>query len=402
MRYFILTTENICDYLKTLPQFEHYTNDASLRVIEFGDGNLNSIFRIATDSESMILKQALPYLRCAGPEYLLSEERIRYEIAYMHLAANIVPTHIPKIYYADESIMRVVCMQDLKKHVVMREGVIQGIRYSLFSQQIAYFLAETTFKNSYLFLSFEKQAELIKKFNGNGLCQLTANFVFTFPYQEHETNYKKEKPDFSNRFRQHAMDLRTLFLTHTETLIHGDLHTGSIMLNQEEMVVIDGEFAFVGPIGFDVGLLIANLITAWIFHDIKKNSDYQAWLMQIIENIMTKFTTYFFCLWQPEQNSVLSNTEFQEFKMTYLHRVFQEAMGFAGLEICRRICGIAGVKEIRDLQDRAEKKVAETMALLIGKFLVEHYVQLNSIQDVCAYMKNIAHEKTLLESTQSE
>ena len=47
-------------------------------------------------------------------------------------------------------------------------------------------------------------------------------------------------------------------MTAAEALIHGDLHTGSIMVNQDETKVIDPEFAFYGPMGFDVGLLLAN------------------------------------------------------------------------------------------------------------------------------------------------
>jgi 5-methylthioribose kinase len=38
-----------------------------------------------------------------------------------------------------------------------------------------------------------------------------------------------------------------------EALIHGDLHTGSVMVTREETRVIDPEFAFYGPMDFDVG-----------------------------------------------------------------------------------------------------------------------------------------------------
>ena len=42
-----------------------------------------------------------------------------------------------------------------------------------------------------------------------------------------------------------------------EALIHGDLHTGSIMVTESETRVIDPEFAFYGPMGFDVGAVSA-------------------------------------------------------------------------------------------------------------------------------------------------
>ena len=52
-------------------------------------------------------------------------------------------------------------------------------------------------------------------------------------------------------------------MTSAEALIHGDLHTGSIMMTTEDTRVIDPEFAFIGPMGFDVGAVIGNLFLAY-------------------------------------------------------------------------------------------------------------------------------------------
>jgi 5-methylthioribose kinase len=53
-----------------------------------------------------------------------------------------------------------------------------------------------------------------------------------------------------------------LFLFSAQALLHGDLHSGSLMATPESMFVIDAEFAFYGPMGFDVGLLLGNLLLA--------------------------------------------------------------------------------------------------------------------------------------------
>lgn len=53
--------------------------------------------------------------------------------------------------------------------------------------------------------------------------------------------------------------MKEKFMTQAQALVHGDLHTGSIMINQTETYVIDPEFAFYAPIGFDVGAVIASL-----------------------------------------------------------------------------------------------------------------------------------------------
>ena len=45
--------------------------------------------------------------------------------------------------------------------------------------------------------------------------------------------------------------------------MHGDLHTGSIMTNGSDAKVIDHEFVFYGPAGFDLGLLMAGYLFSY-------------------------------------------------------------------------------------------------------------------------------------------
>ena len=52
-----------------------------------------------------------------------------------------------------------------------------------------------------------------------------------------------------------------------QALIHGDLHTSSVMVTSESTQVIDPEFAFYGPMGFDVGAFLGNLILAFFAQD---------------------------------------------------------------------------------------------------------------------------------------
>jgi 5-methylthioribose kinase len=46
-----------------------------------------------------------------------------------------------------------------------------------------------------------------------------------------------------------VQELKWVFLTRAEALLHGDLHTGSVMVTESDTRVIDPEFAFFGPIG---------------------------------------------------------------------------------------------------------------------------------------------------------
>ena len=57
--------------------------------------------------------------------------------------------------------------------------------------------------------------------------------------------------------------LKFEFMNNAQALIHGDLHTGSIFVKQDSTRVFDPEFAFYGPMGYDIGNVVANMIFAW-------------------------------------------------------------------------------------------------------------------------------------------
>jgi len=54
---------------------------------------------------------------------------------------------------------------------------------------------------------------------------------------------------------------------HGQALLHGDMHTGSLMVTQDTTYAIDAEFAVYGPIAFDVGKFMANLLLAFFALD---------------------------------------------------------------------------------------------------------------------------------------
>ena len=58
------------------------------------------------------------------------------------------------------------------------------------------------------------------------------------------------------------------FMNNAQALIHGDLHTGSIFVKQDSTRVFDPEFAFYGPMGYDVGNVVAPIFIAKIFDNL--------------------------------------------------------------------------------------------------------------------------------------
>ena len=64
------------------------------------------------------------------------------------------------------------------------------------------------------------------------------------------------------------------------------------MVNNDQVKVIDPEFACWGPIGFDLGCLLANLIIDYLFH-LTNNEEYCLFIiknnLQYIINLRKRF-----------------------------------------------------------------------------------------------------------------
>ncbi|WP_457595064.1 S-methyl-5-thioribose kinase [Hydrogenimonas sp.] len=395
MSYQILTPQTLPEYLLSIPAIRDFFGDDAIEAEEIGDGNLNYVFVVrsaAHPQKSLIVKQAVPYLRCAGEEYALSRERMTFEIR----ALQGYTCHAPKVYHADEA-MSLVAMEHLKDHAILRKGLMEGVRYPLFADQIGDFLAETLFKTSSLYLPSDEKRRLIDRFNANTeLCRLTEDFVFTFPYMENETNQiepqcraEAEALFKDAEFKRKILGLKYLFMNRTDALLHGDLHTGSIMVNERETFVIDPEFAFVGPFGFDIGALFANLGSAYISHFYRSGDEaYRAWLLQTIRQVWERFEAKFLELWRQTPSSALLTPGYldaealEPFRRDFMLEILRQSAGFAGCKMARRVFGIAGVEEIRGLEDPAERKEAMMRALATGRALVMAHDSIDSIDRI--------------------
>src|SRR5690242_2018891 len=241
------------------------------RIAEVGDGNLNLVFLIEGPAGGICVKQALPYVRMVGESWPLRLERTFFEHECLREHGRHVGRRIPEIYHYDPALFAIV-MERLVPHVIMRRGMIRGIRYPRFAEHIADYLARSLFFTSDLALPAAEKKRLMAVFCGNTeLCKITEDLIFTDPYRLHERN-RWTAPQLDAIAAEFRADpalklavsrLKLRFLSAAEALIHGDLHTGSVMVTENDTRVIDAEFAFYGPMGFDVGAMIANLLLSY-------------------------------------------------------------------------------------------------------------------------------------------
>lgn len=140
------------------------------------------------------------------------------------------------------------------------------------------------------------------EFSNPEMCKLTEQVIFMDPYYDAPIN-RWTSPMLDDDVRELRADdearlataeLRRKFLGQPEALIHGDLHTGSLMVTQETTYAIDSEFAFYGPMGFDIGKILGNFLLGYFAIDgHATNEDHRTeqrqWLLNSAEKVRSKF-----------------------------------------------------------------------------------------------------------------
>ena len=395
------------DYLAQLPAVSAQLggSPAAWSTSEVGDGNLNLVFIVRGTSGGIAVKQALPYVRLVGESWPLPLSRSHYEHQALTLQARLAPGLVPAVLHHDEA-LALIAMELLEPHIIMRKGLISGICYPRFVEDITTFLAQTLFFTSDLAVRAAQKKDGIAAFAGNhALCKITEDLIFTDPYREAEQN-RWTSPWLdatAARFRE-DMDahvvisrLKLKFLGSPEALIHGDLHTGSIMVTESETRMIDPEFAFYGPMGFDLGAVIGNLIMAYLASAGHERSPgerraFEAWVAETIESVWGEFSRKFVELWRAEaQGDAYPATLFmgeagaarlEGERQAYMARLFQDMVGFAGAKIIRRILGLAHNIDFEWIEDTRLRAICEARSLRLARAMLVDTLSFGTIRAV--------------------
>lgn len=357
---------------------------------EIGDGNLNLVFHI-TEQESnkgIIIKQALPYAKVVGESWPLSLKRATIEANALLAAAEHVPSLVPKVFYTDET-LAITVMEDLSYLQISRAGLIEGETYPLLSEHIGTYLAKTLFYTSDFGLEPAKKKLLVQKYINPDLCKITEDLVFTDPFFDIDTNsYEPElQQDVEQIWADQSLKfevakLKQKFLTQADALLHGDLHTGSIFASKTETKVIDPEFAFFGPLGFDIGQFIANLL----LNAISRETEEREPLFIHIEKTWDVFSTTFTQLWKSEGVDLYRDVE--GYLDYAFQQAFEDAIGFAGCEVIRRTIGLAHVADLDGIKDLNRKIAAKQHALRLGKELVQNRKNIVHLSELRTYVRS--------------
>ena len=374
-----LNNKTLIDFINGNENLKKIINTKQkLKITEVGDGNLNLVFFADSKNKSICIKQPLPYVRVLK-DWPLTLKRSFFENEYMKIHSAHVGHLIPKIYDYDENLCT-ISMEKLSPHIIMRQGMIKRIEYINFTDHITEYLSKTLFFTSDLYLKAKVKRKYNVVFADNiQLCKITEDLVFTEPYivsvrnrwTKPYLNKIKNEIEKNTDLKIAVNRLKLLFLTKTQSLLHGDLHTGSIMCTAEDTKIIDPEFAFYGPMGFDIGALLANLLISFFSqdgHDVKKGDGekYKMWIIKTINKVWNDFELKFLNLWKKNPtgdvfSSVFFNNQeeiyLEKERKIFLKNIFHDSIGFAAAKIIRRMFGFAhniDLELIKDEKIRAE------------------------------------------------
>lgn len=347
---------------------------------EIGDGNLNLVFKIkdAAGVSRVIVKQALPYVRCVGESWPLTLDRARIEAETLLTHARFCPQYTVTVLHHDPE-LAVMVQEDLSDHRIWRSELVNGADYPQAAAQLGEYLAQTLFHTSDFHQHPHEKKAAVSQFTNPELCQITEDLFFTDPYIDHERNQFDAAltPDVLALRDDRALKLAVAglkhgFLSKAEALLHGDIHSGSIFVAEGRLKAIDAEFGFYGPIGFDVGTAIGNLLLNYCgLPGLLAPREAAAGRERRLEDIRTLWQTF------SARFLALSDNESRDpalaesgYAALFLQQVWRDTVGYCGTELIRRTIGLAHVADLDGIQEAEARLACQRHAISLGRTLV--------------------------------
>ena len=174
------------------------------------------------------------------------------------------------------------------------------------------------------------------------------------------------------------------------------------MLNEEDTRVIDPEFGFYGPMAYDIGALLQNLILNYLSHfahtsNKEERESYQAYLLDMVRDIWHEFARKFDETWAANNQGELvpnaywdfpgGEAAFAEYRRRYIARLLQETAGHGGVKFLRRMMGIVSVWDVSSIEDEAQRAAVERLAIRIGIRWALERKHVTSIDDLIDIVK---------------
>ncbi len=369
-----LTVETVPAYLAARPHLAGPVDPASVvSVVEVGDGNLNLVFIVKDAAgNGVVVKQSLPHVR-VDPSWPLTRERAAREAVVLGVHERIAPEHVPAFHGFDAEALA-LSIEDLSDHAVWRGELNAGRLHTYAAAQLGRYVGAVGFATSVFGTPGPERRRAIAEATNPELSEITEDLVFTEPYVDHEHNgWLPANDDDVRELRADRAFVREIglakqrFQESAQSLLHGDLHTGSVFVRAEGASVraFDSEFGTYGPTGFDLGAVWANLVIAAArAHVLGRTADAETLLTLPVE-LVDAFEAEFRRRW-PDRvdprvygDDVLDHT---------LAQIRSDAAIYGAAKAVRRIVGFSKVADIQTLPE-VERAVAARLVLRAARTL---------------------------------
>jgi 5-methylthioribose kinase len=282
---------------------------------------MNYLLRVTTTVRSFILKQSRPWVeKYAQIDAPFDRALVEAEF-YRLVAGTEAAEFMPRLFWFDEE-SRILCLEDLGT-LGDCSNVYAGAPFTPHEQQQVY---------RFLSLLHSSRGPLPNR----AMRELNHFHIFVFPFQPGNgldlDNFTPGLQRLADRIKTshfllgRVAELGRLYLADGDYLLHGDCFPGSWLRAESGIKVIDPEFGFAGPREFDIGVL---------------------WAHQRIAGLCN-------------EPSVLES-HYPQWKQLDLQLV----RGFAGVEILRRLLGVAQLPISFDLQ-RKRALLESAVALVLA------------------------------------
>jgi 5-methylthioribose kinase len=312
-------SKGLTTYLKSYGVIPAESN--IVKLTKAGEGNMNLTLRAELNDISLIVKQANPFVQ-KYPSIPAPVERAEMEYAFFQRANSIegLSVFLPKPIFHDP-----------ENHLQVIEDLGHGGDFSIYYDSNEGFPRETM-KELIGFLKLLHESTKNGEVMANEkMRELNHTHIFDLPFKrdngidlaEIQTGLAALADNliFSNeKLRSLAKKLGEIYLSaEGPSLLHGDFFPGSWLNTSDGIKIIDPEFCFSGPVEFELGVFVAHSI---------------------------------FCGLQPE--------EVEEALKGYGRYDRELSNQFAGIEILRRLFGVAQLPMNRSID---EKENLSRMAL---------------------------------------
>jgi len=238
-----------------------YSEDVVLNLEKPGDGNMNFVARVQTQTGSVIIKQANPFVQ-KYPHIAAPQERILVEAEFYKTVQH---------YKRLATSMPLLIGLDATNHIMVLQDLGNSTDFTfLYQMNRKLDLSEleqlVTFLNTLHEIPYGRLTTYSKN---KALRELNHEHLFSYPFmedsgfdlniiqqglQEIALPYKTDKI-----FKRRISELGNIYLSDGKYLLHGDYYPGSWLKTKEGLKIIDPEFSYVGNWEFDLGVFIAHL-----------------------------------------------------------------------------------------------------------------------------------------------